>query len=164
MANRKDMNVFRKAAGDPDPTDKLVRDYLDAEASDVDGAALLERARRTHRRGTWARRAGLVAAAAASVAIVLLAYKAASPRRVEHDSLPPPEVAVDTPTDGASPLESLATATNIGPMLPDAASAIEDIGETFAQSRATLAADAKCLKEELGGLVSTSLTRAGLFL
>ena len=164
MAQHEDMNVFGKAAGDPDPTDELVRDYLDAQASEVDGAALLERARRTRRRGIWARRAGLVAAAAASVAIVLLAYNAAAPRRVEHDPAPPREVAVDTPSDSADPMESLAAATNIGPMLPDAASAIENFGETFAQSRATLASDAKCLKEELGGLVSTSLTRAGLFL
>jgi len=164
MANRNDMNVSGKAAADPDPTDELVRDYLDAQASAVDGPALLERARRTHRRGTWARRTGLVAAAAASVAIVLLAYKAAAPRRVEHDPAPPPEVAVDTPSDATDPFGALTTAANIGPLLPDAASAIEDFGETFAQSRATLASDAKCLKKELGGLVSTSLTRAGLFL
>jgi len=162
MTRRNDMNVFENATHDPDPTDELVRDYLDAEASGVDGAVLLERARRTRRRRIWARRAGVFAAAAASVAVILLAYRAAAPER--PDPLPAPPVAVNGPDDALEFPADPAAVASIEPLLADPAAAIRGFGGAFAESGATLASDARCVKKELGGLVSTSLARAGLVL
>ena len=73
---------------EPDAIEQLVAQYLTSEAHKIDGRAILDRARETHRRHVTWRRIGIVFATAAAIILAVILGLIVSPDHPTQPDIP----------------------------------------------------------------------------
>ena len=152
--------------------DDLVTAYLEAEASDVDGLALLARARRTRRRTAIRHWAVLSLATAAMLTVSVVGFILASkPRQVPtvgNGVAQPVQTPEHNPVSGLDTVYS-ATRSSLADVVQEMRAALPqqstpDLSGIVGRTAESLAADANYVRGKVSALFSESVRKAGLLM
>ena len=156
---------------DRDHVEQLVREYLNYEASKVDGRAILERVRESRRRRAAHRRIAVAFATAAAVVIVVALGLLAAPGRPKHPDIS--QVISPIAASGSEMKDCFNTLhATLASLKPD----IQQMSNTFrtppmngvrpslAEFKTTLASDTAYVSGKLRTSIKNVVDRAGLTL